>query len=139
LKNILIPKLPIIIQEQIINKIEQLNLESSHYETYARILETEITNIIETIKNMLIINKSDIIIKNLGLNEIPNYNTLINETDIYIYKGFKFLRKLNNESDNSNDSNDETNNSNNDSDDNNILDDTNINKVAKIKNYSNYR
>jgi hypothetical protein len=45
------------IQQQIINKINQLNEQSSHYNTYAQTLQSEIEIISETIKNMTNSNK----------------------------------------------------------------------------------
>jgi restriction endonuclease S subunit len=40
------------IQEEIINKINKLNEQSSHYDTYAKFIQTELDNITETIQNM---------------------------------------------------------------------------------------
>lgn len=40
------------IQEEIINKINKLNEQSSHYDTYAKVIQTELDNITETIQNM---------------------------------------------------------------------------------------
>ena len=52
LYNIVIPIPPIPIQEQIINKIVQLIDKSSHYEQYAKILQTELDLMNETINNL---------------------------------------------------------------------------------------
>jgi len=43
---------PIEIQQEIINKIKALDEQSSHYSTYAKTLEQELSNIMETIQNM---------------------------------------------------------------------------------------
>jgi restriction endonuclease S subunit len=40
------------IQEDIINKINKLNEQSSHYDQYAKFIQTELDNITETIQNM---------------------------------------------------------------------------------------
>jgi restriction endonuclease S subunit len=40
------------IQEEIINKINKLNEQSSHYDQYAKFIQTELDNITETIQNM---------------------------------------------------------------------------------------
>jgi len=45
---------PIEIQQEIINKIKALDDQSSHYSTYAKSLEQELSNIMETIQNMTI-------------------------------------------------------------------------------------
>jgi type I restriction enzyme S subunit len=47
-----IPIPPLQIQEQIINKIVQLNEQSSHYEQYAKTLQTELELMNETISNL---------------------------------------------------------------------------------------
>jgi len=52
-----IPIPPLNIQQEIINKIEQLNEISSHYKQYANTLQIELDNIMETIKNMTNLNK----------------------------------------------------------------------------------
>ena len=44
-------------QQEIIHKIEQLNEISSHYKQYAKTLQIELDNIMETIKNMTNLNK----------------------------------------------------------------------------------
>ncbi len=51
------PISPLNIQQQIINKINQLNDQSLHYNTYAQTLQQEIDMISETIKNMTNSNK----------------------------------------------------------------------------------
>jgi type I restriction-modification system DNA methylase subunit len=51
-KNLEIPVPPLNIQEEIINKINKLNEQSSHYDTYAKVIQTELDNITETIQNM---------------------------------------------------------------------------------------
>jgi len=52
LYNIQIPVPSLEIQEEIINKINKLNEQSSHYDTYAKVIQTELDNITETIQNM---------------------------------------------------------------------------------------
>jgi type I restriction-modification system DNA methylase subunit len=52
-----IPIPPLNIQQQIINKINLLNDQSSHYNVYAQILQKEIDMISDTIKNMTNSNK----------------------------------------------------------------------------------
>jgi type I restriction-modification system DNA methylase subunit len=52
LKNLEIPVPSLEIQEDIINKINKLNEQSSHYDTYAKFIQTELDNITETIQNM---------------------------------------------------------------------------------------
>ena len=54
-ENINIVRIPVPsleIQEEIINKINKLNEQSSHYDTYAKVIQTELDNITETIQNM---------------------------------------------------------------------------------------
>lgn len=51
-KNLEIPVPSLEIQEEIINKINKLNEQSSHYDTYAKVIQTELDNITETIQNM---------------------------------------------------------------------------------------
>ena len=50
--NIVIPIPPLQIQESIINKIVQLNEQSSHYEQYSKTLQTELELMNETISNL---------------------------------------------------------------------------------------
>ena len=57
LDNFTIPIPPLKIQQEIIHKIEQLNDVSSHYKQYAKTLQIELDNIMETIKNMTNLNK----------------------------------------------------------------------------------
>jgi len=52
LQNLEIPVPSLEIQEEIINKINKLNEQSSHYDQYAKFIQTELDNITETIQNM---------------------------------------------------------------------------------------
>lgn len=52
IQNLEIPVPSLEIQEDIINKINKLNEQSSHYDTYAKVIQTELDNITETIQNM---------------------------------------------------------------------------------------
>jgi type I restriction-modification system DNA methylase subunit len=54
LENIQIPIPPLEIQQEIINKIKALDDHTSHYSTYAKTLEQELSNIMETIQNMTV-------------------------------------------------------------------------------------
>jgi restriction endonuclease S subunit len=52
IKNIVIPIPPLQIQQSIINKIVQLNEQTSHYEQYSKTLQTELELMNETISNL---------------------------------------------------------------------------------------
>ena len=54
-----IPVPPLEIQEEIIKRIESLEQESSHYNQYAKMLQTELNNITEIINNMTILCKDN--------------------------------------------------------------------------------
>lgn len=54
-----IPVPPLEVQEEIIKRIEALEQESSHYNQYAKMLETELNNIMEIINNMTISDNQD--------------------------------------------------------------------------------
>ncbi len=52
LENIQIPVPPLEVQEEIIKRIEALDVKSSHYNQYAQMLQTELDNISDIINNM---------------------------------------------------------------------------------------
>jgi len=79
------------VQEQIINKINQLNNNSSHYEQYSKILDNELKLIEETINNMTKLKLK----RKKEIKEIPNYDDLLDEFNKCIFKGKKLLNKLN--------------------------------------------
>ena len=96
------PRPPLHIQEQIINKINVLNNQSSHYETYAQMLQTEIDLIMETIRNMTqnqTLNKSKSKsgknLDKLGLESIPDIEQLLSDTNDELEFGYKLLSRLN--------------------------------------------
>ena len=71
IQNLEIPIPPLNIQQQIIHKINLLNEQSSHYNTYAQTLQSEIDMISETIKNMTNNNKI-----NCNITDVKhNFNT----------------------------------------------------------------
>ena len=83
-----------------------LNTQSSHYESYAQTLQVEIDLIMETIKNMCanttnpktdtdISDKSKQIFNDLGLEDIPDYDQLLSESNNELVKGYELLNKLN--------------------------------------------
>jgi restriction endonuclease S subunit len=71
--NFQIPIPPLSIQQSIINKINQLNDQSSHYEQYAKTLQTELELMNETISNLTLYSeeiKSDDPIESIRNNDI---------------------------------------------------------------------
>ena len=59
IQNLQIPVPPLEIQEEIIKRIELLEQESSHYNQYAKMLQTELDNITEIIGNMTTASKDN--------------------------------------------------------------------------------
>lgn len=90
-----IPSLPI--QQQIINKINQLNAQSSHYETYAQTLQQEIENIMETIKNMTNVKSSSPIIPDIKPYVIPECKCEMKIDDFNIDQLLEYQSIINNE------------------------------------------
>ena len=72
-ENFQIPIPSLELQEEIIKRIEALELESSHYNEYSKMLEKELLNITEIINNMTISSKMN---EEIILNE---ENNIINE------------------------------------------------------------
>ena len=73
LYNVVIPIPPLSIQQSIVNKINQLNEQSSHYEHYAKTLQTELEFMNETISNLTLYSeeiKSDDPIESIRNNDI---------------------------------------------------------------------
>ena len=73
LYNVVIPIPPLPIQQSIINKIDQLNDQSSHYEQYAKTLQTELDLVYKTISNLTLYSeeiKSDDPIESIRNNDI---------------------------------------------------------------------
>ena len=71
--NIIISIPPLPIQQSIVNKINQLNEQSSHYEQYAKTLQTELELMNETISNLTLYSeeiKSDDPIESIRNNDI---------------------------------------------------------------------
>jgi len=88
------------------------NEQSSHYETYAQTLQQEIDHIMETIKNMCSnsanptktdTNSTDKlsdkfakqILNDLGLEDIPDIEQLLSETNAELESGYELLNRLN--------------------------------------------
>jgi hypothetical protein len=106
-----IPIPPLNIQQQIINKINLLNTQSSHYEIYAQTLQQEIDHIMETIQNMCSnsTNSTDTktdnklsdksaakqTLNDLGLEDAPDIEQLLSDVNDELESGYDLLNKLN--------------------------------------------
>jgi hypothetical protein len=109
LDNLQIPVPSLHIQQQIINKINLLNTQSSHYETYAQTLQQEIDHIMETINNMCsnsanstdtnttnkLSNKAKQILNDLGLEDVPDIEQLLSDVNAELESGYELLNRLN--------------------------------------------
>jgi len=111
LNEFMIPIPSLNIQQSIIDKINLLNEQSSHYESYAQALQEEIDQINQTIQNMTNSNngleltdkltddltsveQNEILVK-LGLEIMPDYDDLLREVELEEIRGKRLLAKLN--------------------------------------------
>ncbi len=88
IQDLLIPVPLLKVQEEIIKKIEQLESETSHYSTYAKVLQTELDSISKTIENLCKMKNNDGInddeINDDGINDDTE-----NQTDLESVKSSK--------------------------------------------------
>ncbi len=82
INSIQIPVPSLEVQEEIIKRIESLEQESSHYNQYAKMLQTELDNITEIIGNMTTASKDNIDINEEKVDETNDeqYNEQVDET-----------------------------------------------------------